>query len=217
MARAFRQSKRSLDLNARSIAELAKLDPAMGELIKRVGPIQLKPRRHPPFQSLVQSIIYQQLSGKAAGTILGRFQALFGDDKFPTPDEVLKMEPERIRLAGLSRPKAAYVRGLGEHAAAGRLPALQICDKLTDDEIIQRLTEIKGVGRWTAEMFLIFNLGRPDVLPVHDLGIRKGFQIVYRKRKLPEPEPLERFGQRWKPYRTTAAWYLWRAVDFPEG
>jgi len=185
----------------------------MGRLIERVGPIKLKPRRLPPFQSLVQAIIYQQLSGKAAQTILGRFQALFADGQFPAAAQVLELAPENFRAAGLSRPKAGYVRGIGEHAVAGRLPTLVECDQLTDGEIVQRLTEMKGVGRWTAEMFLIFNLGRPDVLPVHDLGVRKGFKIAFGKRKLPEPEPLERYGSRWKPYRTTAAWYLWRAVD----
>jgi len=185
----------------------------MARLIERIGPCELKPRRLPPFQSLVKAIIYQQLSGKAAETILGRFQALFGDCQFPTPEQVLETHPDRLRSAGLSRPKASYVRGLGEHAVAGRLPTLKACDHLTDAEIIGRLTEVKGVGCWTAEMFLMFNLGRPDVLPVLDLGVRKGFQIAYGKRKLPEPEPLERFGAKWQPHRTTAAWYLWRAVD----
>jgi DNA-3-methyladenine glycosylase II len=192
---------------------LSKADPVMARLVSRLGPFTLKPRQLPPFQSLVQSIIYQQLSGKAAATILARFQALFGDGRFPTPQEVLAISSERLRSAGLSRPKASYVRGVAEHSVAGRLPTLISCAQLTDAEIIERLTEIKGVGRWTAEIFLMFNLGRPDVLPVHDLGVRKGFQIAYGKRALPEPGPLERFGQKWKPHRTTAAWYLWRAVD----
>jgi len=200
-------------LNASSTAYLTKADPVMGRLIGRLAPFGLKARRLPPFQSLVRSIIYQQLSGKAAETILGRFEALFGHGRFPKPEEVLALEAERFRAAGLSRPKATYVRGIGEHAVAGRLLTLTACDELTDAEIIQRLTEMKGVGRWTAEMFLMFNLGRPDVLPIHDLGVRKGFQIAYGKRSLPEPEQLERFGQKWKPYRTTAAWYLWRVVD----
>jgi len=185
----------------------------MAGLIERLGPCKLKPRRLPPFQSIVQAIIYQQLSGKAAETILGRFQALFGNGEFPTPQQVLGMAPERLCSAGLSRPKAKYILGLVEHTLADRLPTLEACDELADEEIVQQLMQIKGVGRWTAEMFLMFNLGRPDVLPVLDLGIRKGFQIAYRKRKPPEPEPLARFGQKWKPFRTTAAWYLWRAVD----
>jgi 3-methyladenine DNA glycosylase/8-oxoguanine DNA glycosylase len=184
----------------------------MAGLIERIGPIHLRARRVPVFQSLVQSIIYQQLSGKAAGTILSRFQALFGEGH-PSPEQVLEIEPEKLRAAGLSNPKTRYVRGVAECAVSGGLPSLEECDGLTDAEIIARLTGLKGVGRWTVEMFLIFNLARPDVLPVHDLGVRRGFQIAYGKRKMPEPEQLEKFGQRWKPYRTSAARYLWRAVD----
>jgi len=184
----------------------------MARLIERIGPIHLRARRVPVFQSLVQSIIYQQLSGKAAETIFNRFVALFGDG-FPSPAQVLEIQPEKLRAAGLSNPKTKYVRGVAERAQSGGLPSLQECDVLTDLEIIERLTELNGVGRWTVEMFLIFNLGRQDVLPVHDLGVRRGFQIAYGKRKMPEPEQLEKFGQRWKPHRTSAARYLWRAVD----
>lgn len=185
----------------------------MAKLIQLIGPIHLRARRVPVFQSLVQAIIYQQLSGKAADTILSRFQALFGDACFPLPAQVLAVSPEQLRAAGLSKPKAKYLQGVAEKAVSGKLPSLEECDCLTDAEIIERLTELKGVGRWTVEMFLIFNLARPDVLPVEDLGVRRGFQIAYGKRKLPEPEQLEKFGQRWKPYRTSAARYLWRAVD----
>jgi 3-methyladenine DNA glycosylase/8-oxoguanine DNA glycosylase len=194
---------------------LAELDPVLGQLIARVGPITLRPRRLAPYQSLVQAIIYQQLSGKAAATILRRFCALFGPGKFPKPAQVLAATPERLRSAGLSRGKASYVQDVAAKAAAGELPTLAQCDGLADGEIIARLTAIKGVGRWTAEMFLIFNLGRVDVLPVHDLGVRKGFQVTYRKRALPSPEQLDRFGARWQPHRTTAAWYLWRSLDTP--
>jgi 3-methyladenine DNA glycosylase/8-oxoguanine DNA glycosylase len=183
----------------------------MAKLIQKIGPIHLRARRVPVFQSLVQAIIYQQLNGKAADTILGRFLGLFGDG-FPSPAQVLATTPEQLRSAGLSKPKAKYVRGVAERAVDGGLPSLDDCDDLTDAEIIEKLTELKGVGRWTVEMFLIFNLARPDVLPVHDLGVRRGFQIAYKK-KMPEPEQLEKFGQRWKPYRTLAARYLWRAVD----
>jgi DNA-3-methyladenine glycosylase II len=200
-------------LDSRGLKYLCKADPVMAELIARIGPCKLKPRRLPPYQSIVQAIIYQQLSGKAAETILGRFQALFANGEFPTPEQVWAMTPERLCSAGLSRPKAKYIRGLVEHTMAGRLPTLDACEGLSDDEIVQQLMTVNGVGRWTAEMFLIFNLGRPDVLPIHDLGIRKGFQLVYRKRQLPTPEGVDRFGQKWKPYRTTAAWYLWRSLD----
>jgi DNA-3-methyladenine glycosylase II len=132
---------------------------------------------------------------------------LFGDGKFPSPAQVLAITPEQLRSAGLSKPKAKYVRGVAE-AVDGGLPSLDDCDDLTDAEITEKLTELNGLGRWTVEMFLIFNLARPDMLPVHDLGFRRGFQIAYGKRKLPEPEQLEKFGQRWKPYRTLAARYL---------
>ncbi len=189
----------------------------MAGLIERVGPAKLLPRRLPPFESLVHALIHQQLHAKAAGTILARFHALFGNNGFPTPADVLKASPDRLRSAGLSGPKASYIVGIARHAVDGLIPTLAQCDEMTDAQLLERFTAIKGVGRWTAEMLLIFNLCRPDVLPVHDLGVRKGFQVAYRKRKLPEPEQLERFGLRWAPYRTTAAWYLWRAADFLDG
>jgi 3-methyladenine DNA glycosylase/8-oxoguanine DNA glycosylase len=189
----------------------------MARLIDRLGPPKLRPRRLPPFQSLTHAIIHQQLSGQAAGTILRRFLALFGEDGFPAPAAVLEASLERLKSAGLSRPKASYVLGLARKAMDGNIPTLDECDCMTDAEVMERLTSIKGVGRWTAEMLLIFNLGRPDVLPVHDLGVRKGFQFAYGKRKLPEPEQLARYGVRWAPHRTAAAWYLWRATDFLDG
>ncbi len=188
-------------------------DPVMAGLIDRVGPPKLRPRRLPPFESLTQAIIYQQLNGKAAGTILGRFRALFEIAGFPTPQMVLNTPPERLRSAGLSRPKVSYLLDLAQKTVEGVVPSLRACDQLSDAQLIERLTQVKGVGRWTVEMLLIFNLGRPDILPVHDLGVRKGFQLAYRKRKFPEPEALARFGVRWAPFRTTAAWYLWRATE----
>jgi len=200
-------------MNTQLTAHFTQADPVMAALIARLGPLTLQPRRRPPFQSLIQSIIYQQLSGKAAATILGRFRALFGPGRFPRPEAILAETPERLRSVGLSRGKVNYVRDVAAHAVAGALPTLAQCNRLADAEIIERLTAIHGVGRWTVEMFLIFNLGRPDVLPVHDFGVRKGFQIAYRKRQLPAPEVLARFGARWHPHRTAAAWYLWRAVD----
>lgn len=188
-------------------------DPTMAALIERHGPCKLRPHRLPPFQSLTQAIIHQQLSGQAAGTILKRFEALYGDSTFPTPAHVVKTPLETLRTAGLSRAKATYIHGLAQHALDGSLPTLKQCDQMTDAELIEAMTAVKGVGRWTVEMLLIFNLGRPDVLPVHDLGVRRGFKIAYRKRQMPTPEQLERYGVRWVPYRSTAAWYLWRAAD----
>jgi len=192
-------------------------DPIMAKLIARCGPCALKPRRLSPFQSLTHAIIHQQLSGSAAGTILKRFKAIYKTSKFPSPTEVAKTPIETLRTAGLSRGKATYIQGLAQYAVDGKLPSLKQCEKMTDTELIDRLTAIKGVGRWTAEMLLIFNLGRPDVLPVHDLGVRRGFKIAYRKRQMPTPEALDRYGVKWSPHRSTAAWYLWRAADMLEG
>jgi DNA-3-methyladenine glycosylase II len=200
-------------MNRAAVAHLRAADPVLDGLINRIGPVTTRARRVPVFQSLVQAVIYQQLHSNAADAILGRFKALFGDGHFPSAEQVVAMNLERLRSAGLSRPKAHYILGIAKKAASGSLPSLKECDKLEDGEIVQRLTEMKGVGRWTVEMFLIFNLGRMDVLPVHDLGVRRGFQIAYGKRKMPEPEQLERFGEKWRPYRTVAARYLWRAVD----
>lgn len=193
---------------------LSNADPVMAQLVARLGPPDLKPRRLPPFQSLAHAIIHQQLSGAAAGTILKRFRALFDGKAFPTPAKVVQLDVDRLRSAGLSRPKAHYIRDLAQKSIDGVVPTLRECDRLTDAELVERLTSIKGVGRWTVEMLLIFNLGRPDVLPVHDLGVRRGFKIAYRKRTAPTPEQLDRFGVRWAPHRSTAAWYLWRAADF---
>ena len=192
---------------------LSNADPIMVKLIARFGPTDLKPRRLPPFQALAKAIIYQQLSGAAAGTILKRFRGLFTGKTFPTPAQVLQLDVERLRTAGLSRPKANYIRDLAQKTSDGVVPTLRECDRLTDAELVERLTCIKGVGRWTVEMLLIFNLGRPDVLPVHDLGVRRGYQIAYRKRAAPTPEQLDRCGVRWSPQRSAAAWYLWRAAD----
>jgi len=189
----------------------------MARVIDRVGAPKLLPRRLPTFQSLTHAIIHQQLSGKAAGSILGRFGALFAGDGFPTPAAVLAVSPAQLRSAGLSRPKTGYVLGLAQKAMDGHIPTLEECDGMADAQIMEQLAGIKGVGRWTIEMLLIFNLGRPDVLPVHDLGVRKGFQFAYHKRRLPEPEQLARYGMRWAPHRTTAAWYLWRAAAFLDG
>jgi DNA-3-methyladenine glycosylase II len=200
-------------VNKKAIRHL-RTDPAMAAAIDRIGPMKLKPRRLSTFQSLTQAIIHQQLSGKAAATILGRFQAIFDAEVFPEPHAVLKVPQEHLRKAGLSRAKYSYILDIADKIAGGHLPSLIECDDRSDAELIELLTSVKGIGQWTAEMLLIFNLGRPDVLPVHDLGVRKGFQAVYRKRKMPEPKALAKFGECWAPYRTTAAWYLWRAADF---
>jgi DNA-3-methyladenine glycosylase II len=185
-------------------------DAALVPWMERIGPIKHKARRLLPFHSLLRAIIHQQLSGKAAGSILARFQALFPGGDLPTPEQVLASDPEILRSAGLSRPKLAYILDLAAKAVHGVVPTPEEVDALTDEQLIARLTEIKGVGRWTVEMMLIFDLARPDVLPVHDLSIRKGFKAVFNKRKLPEPEAIRKYGELWKPHRTTASLYLWR-------
>jgi 3-methyladenine DNA glycosylase/8-oxoguanine DNA glycosylase len=202
-------------MSKRAIAHLSS-DPLMSALIEKVGHIQTRPRRLPPFQSLAHAIIHQQLNSNAAGTILERFKKLFPDEEFPAAGHVAKATINRLRTAGLSRPKAAYIIDLAQRCNAGLIPSVEDCDSLNDEEIVATLTEIKGIGRWTVEMFLIFNLGRPDVLPVHDLGVRRGFQVAYRKRKMPMPEQLAKHGSRWAPHRTLAARYLWRAADSAE-
>lgn len=203
---------------ARAAAKhLAKTDPALGAIIERVGPVTLEPHPdHTPFTMLVRAVAHQQLSGKAAETILGRFHALFPNSAFPTPAQVLKMSEDAIRSVGFSRPKVSYIRDIAANALSGIVPSVAEVHSLTDDELIERLTSIKGVGRWTVEMLLIFKLGRLDVLPASDLGIQKGFAITYRKRKLPKPEAILKHGELWRPYRTVASWYLWRAVDLPK-
>lgn len=198
-------------MNRKACEFLGRCDSALRPWIERIGPIKHKARRLEPFHSLIRAIIHQQLSGTAAGTIHGRFRALFPQGDLATPEQVLATPPETLRSAGLSRAKLAYILDLAEKTIAGVVPSIGEVDKLSDEELIGRLTQIKGVGRWTVQMMLIFDLGRPDVLPVHDLSIRKGFQAVFRKRKLPEPRGIEEYGERWKPHRTTAALYLWRA------
>jgi DNA-3-methyladenine glycosylase II len=191
--------------------DVLKSDPVMAAWIGCVGAMTLEPKRLDPFQYLVQAIVYQQLTGKAAATIHRRLLARLGGGL--TPGAILGTPPEVFREVGLSRPKTKYIVGLAGMAAEGRIPTLAECDRLTDAQISDKLLAIKGVGQWTVEMFLIFNLGRPDVLPVDDLGIRKGFRLVYHRRLLPNPNQLARFGRRWAPQRTAAAWYLWRAAD----
>ncbi len=188
-------------------------DPVMAGLISRFGRLKLRSTRAEPYEALCEAVVYQQLHAKAAATIYGRVADRFGDGAFPAPARLLEASDEALRAAGLSRHKAASLRDLARHAQDGRLPSRAESKKLSDAELIARLTDIRGIGRWTVEMFLMFNLGRPDVLPADDLGVRKGFQTAYRKRELPKPKALADFGRRWAPHRTLAAFYLWRAAD----
>jgi DNA-3-methyladenine glycosylase II len=197
-----------------AVVHLATVDPVMRRLIKEIGPCTLKPYvRRSPFESLARAIAYQQLHGKAAGRILTRFIALSPGRKFPRPDDLLTLNMRSIRAAGFSKPKALALRDLAAKTLNGTVPTNRVIQKLGDDEIIERLVEVRGVGRWTVEMLLIFQLGRPDVLPVDDFGVRNGFRIAYRRRSMPTPKQVFQYGERWKPYRTVASWYLWRAAD----
>ncbi len=188
-------------------------DPALAAIIDRVGPLRLR-RRYPtdPFMALLRAIVYQQLSGHAAGAIFARVCERLGDEDVPAA--LLACDDADLRAAGLSRPKIAAARDLAAHACDGRLPGSAALASMGDDEIVERLTDIRGIGRWTVEMLLIFGLGRPDVLPVNDLGVRKGFARVHGG-DLPAPAELARFGERWRPYRSVASWYLWRATELP--
>ena len=168
---------------------------------------------HSLFQVLIRSIVYQQLTGRAAATILGRVTRLFAPKRFPTPGDLLDIAPELLRGAGLSTAKTAALRDLAARALDGTVPTLSRVRRMHDEEIIERLTAVRGVGRWTVEMLLIFKLGRPDVLPVSDLGVRKGFALTFGSRKLPAPAIMHRRGKRWRPYRSVASWYLWRALE----
>jgi DNA-3-methyladenine glycosylase II len=193
---------------------LAKSDPVMRRLIREHGKCDLVPeKRRPPFQSLVLAVAHQQLNGTAANTILTRFQKLFPGRKFPRPEDLAKVTDAQIRACGFSFAKVKSIRDIAEKTLSGVVPSSRRIVKLSDDEIVARLTEVRGVGRWTVEMLLIFQLGRPDVLPAGDFGVRTGYRVAYKKRGLPEPKELLAFGEKWRPHRTTAAWFLWCAAD----
>jgi DNA-3-methyladenine glycosylase II len=192
---------------------LVRRDPVLGGLIREIGPCGMASRQHADhLTALLGSIVSQQLSSKAAATIFGRLRALFPEGAI-TAAAVMVVEDQALRGVGLSGQKLAYVRDLCARVADGRL-RLEELDTLSDEEVIERLTAIKGFGRWTAEMFLMFRLHRPDVLPVGDLGIRKAMQRLYRLRKPPNPKRMLEIGEPWRPYRSVACWYLWRSLSF---
>ncbi len=189
-------------------------DARMKTILKK---LRLEPRERPsqPFASLVRSIIYQQLSGKAAGTILNRFLALFPKSTFPTPQQILKLKDTQFRKVGISGQKMGYLRDLARRFLDGTIVPKKF-PKMTDEEIREHLIVVKGIGRWTADMFLMFTLYRPDVLPTGDLGIQKGFQRVFGMKSLPDAKKMEKLAEAWSPHRTVASLYLWRAVDDTE-
>ncbi len=192
---------------------ISSVDDAMAGVIDRHGPCKMSiiPVQS-PFESLFKSIIYQQLSTQSATAIYNRVLNLF-DNGIPSAHVTLKLTDEELRGAGMSRQKISYMRDLAEKTTEGIVPPLEELDVLSDSEILDRLTAVHGIGRWTVEMLLMFSMGRPDILPSTDLGIRKGFQQVYGHQELPKPKQIEKYGERWRPYRTIASWYLWRVVD----
>ena len=196
---------------------LSATDPRMAALIARSLRYNIKPAPLiRPFDALAESIAYQQLSGKAAATIFGRVRALYPRRKYLDPEKILATPDESFRAAGLSRSKIAAVKDLAAKTIDGTVPSARAIARMSDEEIILRLTEVRGIGRWTVEMLLLFDLGRPDVWPVDDYGVRKGFAKIFGRRKLPTPKQLMKFGEKWRPYRSVAAWYFWRALDVPK-
>ena len=166
-----------------------------------------------PYEILLEAIAYQSISGKAAATIFGRVKALSSTGGIPTPQEMLRLRKPLLRKAGLSGAKVLAMKDLAQKTIDGVVPTLEQAEKLSDEELVERLVSVRGIGAWTVEMFLIFRLGRPDVLPIHDLGVKKGWSITYGKRHMPKPKELLAFGERWRPYRTVASWYMWRACQ----
>lgn len=199
-----------------AVRHLRDADPVLRRLIERLGPCELRLERETnQFGALVDAIIYQQLAYRAAQTIANRFRMLYaspngaGRGRLPRPEELQRTSARKLRAAGLSRQKIGYMRDLARKAAGGRLK-LGHFGRLTDDAVIENLIQVKGVGRWTAEMFLIFSLGRPDVLPLDDLGLQYGFKDAYGLRALPSEKWMRRTAEPWRPYRTVATWYLWK-------
>ncbi len=200
---------------AEAIIRLAAADEKLAALIERVGPCRLEPRvEHTIFYSLLRAIVYQQLAGKAAAAILARVDGLFPGHSFVHPEDIVAASDDLLRSAGLSRNKMAAIRDLAAKALDGTVPTFQQTHTMTDQELIERLTVVRGIGQWTVEMLLIFRLGRPDVLPLDDYGVRKGFKRTFRTRELPTAKQMLRRGEKWRPYRSVASWYLWRAAEF---
>lgn len=193
----------------KAVSHLKKADPVLRAIIERVGPCRME-FGLPEFCSLAEAILYQQLNGKAAVTIFNRFAALAGEPL--TPQGILKLSDEQLRSVGLSKQKSAYLKDLAAKTASGLLDFTRL-QELTDEEVIQHLTQVKGVGVWTAHMFLMFSLRRPNVLPTGDYGVQVAIRKHYKKRKLPKPKDMEKIAKAWEPYRSVACWYMWRSLD----
>jgi DNA-3-methyladenine glycosylase II len=193
---------------------LAVKDPLLAPLIKETQEFRVeKDGAAGPYEVLVEAITHQSISGKAAATIFSRVKALGSNGRIPTPQEMVKLRKPALRKAGLSGAKILAMKDLAKKTIEGVVPTLEQANQLSDEELVKRLVSVRGIGAWTVEMFLIFRLGRPDVLPIHDLGVRKGWAITYGKKHMPKPKELLKFGERWRPYRTVASWYMWRACQ----
>jgi DNA-3-methyladenine glycosylase II len=193
---------------------LSAKDPRLAPLIKETQEFRVeRGSAESPYEVLVEAVTHQSISGKAAATIFGRVKALGSNGSIPTPHEMLKLRKPALRKAGLSGAKILAMKDLAQKTIDGVVPTLEEAYKLSDEELVKRLVSVRGIGAWTVEMFLIFRLGRPDVLPIHDLGVRKGWAVTYGKKYMPNPKELLAFGERWRPYRTVASWYMWRACQ----
>jgi DNA-3-methyladenine glycosylase II len=198
-----------------AVRHLRSADVTLAKLMERAGPFTMEIRHlHDPFEALARNIIYQQLHGKAAAAIHARVLALFGKSKL-RPGDILSAPEEELRGAGLSGAKLAALKDLAAKTLDGAVPTLARLRRMSDEEIVERLTAVRGIGRWTVEMLLMFRLGRPDVLPVGDFAVRKGFAVAYGLDESPKPKELERYGERWRPFRSVASWYMWRAAELP--
>jgi 3-methyladenine DNA glycosylase/8-oxoguanine DNA glycosylase len=197
-----------------AIEHLSKADSRLARLIEKSIEFRLNiEEEQTPYESLLRAIVYQSISGKVAKVIFERLKAFAANGRCPAPEEILRLRKPALRKAGLSFAKIAAVKDLARKTIEGVVPALADAQKMSDQELVDRLISVRGIGAWTVEMFLIFRLGRPDVLPIHDYGVQKGFAITYRKKAIPKPRELAEFGERWRPYRTVASWYMWRAVE----
>src|SRR2546427_6462942 len=201
------------DLSA-AMNHLTAKDQKLAELIANNLPFQMDADPlQSPYEALLEAITYQSISGKAAATIYGRIKALSATGRAPTPQERLKLQTPVLRNAGRSGAKFLAMKDLAQKTIEGIVPSFEEAVKLSDEELVERLVSVRGIGAWTVEMFLIFRLGRPDVFPIHDLGVKKGWSITYGKKHMPKPKELLAFGERWRPYRTVASWYMWRACQ----
>jgi DNA-3-methyladenine glycosylase II len=199
---------------AEAVRHLAECDEVLKSLIAEAAPFQIDgDEGQSPYDVLLEAIAYQSISGKAAATIFGRIKAFGENGRPPVPEKMVKIPPGKLRKAGLSGAKVLAMKDLAKKALAGIVPTHDEALKLSDEELVERLISVRGIGAWTVEMFLIFRLGRPDVLPIHDLGVKKGWSVAYGKKHMPKPKELLKFGERWRPYRTVASWYMWRAFE----